>query len=125
MEIEEIRDLNYWKNNCEDDYLNTPISVLRYISELTKEVEELNAGNKSLRHTNSVLRETNIVLRNNDTNHIKEVEELNKFAVLCVELKFENTKLRKGLNDIKSQLFDVNRCDTILTSAIDQILKNK
>ena len=34
-------------------------------------------------------------------------------------------KLTKGLNDIKSQLFDVNNCDTILTSAIDQILKNK
>ena len=34
-------------------------------------------------------------------------------------------KLTKGLNDIKSQLFDVNNCDTILTSAIEQILKNK
>jgi len=37
----------------------------------------------------------------------------------------ENTKLKEGLNDIKSQLFDVNNCDTILTSAIEQILKNK
>lgn len=27
-------DLAYWKNNCEEDYLHTPISVLKYISKL-------------------------------------------------------------------------------------------
>ena len=31
-----LKDLNYWKNNAEEDYLTTPISVLRYISELEK-----------------------------------------------------------------------------------------
>jgi len=31
-----VKDLNYWKNNCEEDYIHTPISVLRYISELEK-----------------------------------------------------------------------------------------
>jgi len=36
----------------------------------------------------------------------------------------QNAKLTKGLNDIKSQLFDVNRCDTILTKSIEQLLKN-
>ena len=30
----ETKDLNYYKNNCEEDYIKTPISVLRYISEL-------------------------------------------------------------------------------------------
>ena len=30
----ETKDLNYYKNNCEEDYTKTPISVLRYISEL-------------------------------------------------------------------------------------------
>ena len=30
------KDINYWKNNCEEDYITTPISVLRYISELEK-----------------------------------------------------------------------------------------
>ncbi len=30
------KDLKYWKNNCEEDYIKTPISVLRYISELEK-----------------------------------------------------------------------------------------
>ncbi len=35
-----VKDLNYWKNNCEEDYLHTPISVLRYISELEKSSTE-------------------------------------------------------------------------------------
>lgn len=30
------KDINYWKNNCEEDLIATPISVLRYISELEK-----------------------------------------------------------------------------------------
>lgn len=33
---EQVKDLNYWKNNAEEDYLTTPISVLKYISELEK-----------------------------------------------------------------------------------------
>lgn len=35
---EEDKDLNYWKENCKDDYLHTPISVLRYITELESKV---------------------------------------------------------------------------------------
>ena len=35
---EEDKDLNYWKNNCEEDYLHTPISVLRYITKLEEAV---------------------------------------------------------------------------------------
>lgn len=34
--IELVKDLAYWKNNAEEDYLKVPISVLRYISELEK-----------------------------------------------------------------------------------------
>jgi len=34
------KDINYWKNNCEEDYMTTPISVLRYISELEKLVPQ-------------------------------------------------------------------------------------
>jgi Zn ribbon nucleic-acid-binding protein len=34
------KDLVYWKNNAEEDYISTPISVLRYISELEKEVKK-------------------------------------------------------------------------------------
>lgn len=32
------KDLDYWKANAEEDYLKVPISVLRYITELEKEV---------------------------------------------------------------------------------------
>jgi hypothetical protein len=35
------KDLAYWKANAEEDYIKVPISVLRYISELEKEVEQL------------------------------------------------------------------------------------
>ena len=35
---EDDKDLNYWKENCKEDYLHTPISVLRYITELGSKV---------------------------------------------------------------------------------------
>ena len=38
-EIKDKKDLNYWKANAEEDYLHTPISVLRYITELETAVE--------------------------------------------------------------------------------------
>lgn len=37
--MEQKKDLNYWKNNAEEDYINTPISVLRYIIELEQQVK--------------------------------------------------------------------------------------
>ena len=39
MEFKGTKDLEYYKNNCNEDYLHTPISVLRYISELEKVTE--------------------------------------------------------------------------------------
>lgn len=32
------KDLAHWKVNAEEDYMTTPISVLRYITELEKEI---------------------------------------------------------------------------------------
>lgn len=32
--MEKEKDLNYWKANAEEDYMQVPISVLRYITEL-------------------------------------------------------------------------------------------
>ena len=32
--MEKEKDLEYWKNNAEEDYLHVPISVLRYITVL-------------------------------------------------------------------------------------------
>lgn len=31
-----MKDINYWKENATEDYMTTPISVLRYITELEK-----------------------------------------------------------------------------------------
>lgn len=38
---EENKNIEYWKNNAEEDYATTPISVLRYITELEKELKEV------------------------------------------------------------------------------------
>ena len=41
-QVEKVKkDLNYWKNNCEEDYIGTPISVLRYITELENTIEQI------------------------------------------------------------------------------------
>jgi len=36
----DLKDLNYYKLNAEEDYITTPISVLRYIGELERAVKE-------------------------------------------------------------------------------------
>lgn len=36
-----MKDLKYWRENAEEDYMKVPISVLRYISELEKNKTEL------------------------------------------------------------------------------------
>lgn len=36
----EVKDLEYWRLNAEEDYITTPISVLRYIGELEKGYSE-------------------------------------------------------------------------------------
>ena len=38
----EVKGLPYWKENAEEDYITTPISVLRYISELEQEIKSKN-----------------------------------------------------------------------------------
>ena len=42
------KDLNYYKKNCESEIPQTPISVLRYISELEKRVTEPVSEDKDL-----------------------------------------------------------------------------
>ena len=39
------KDLNYWKENAEENYMTTPISVLKYITELEKHIEDINRKN--------------------------------------------------------------------------------
>lgn len=38
-----VKELPYWKENAEDNYTTTPISVLSYISKLEKHIEETEA----------------------------------------------------------------------------------
>ena len=40
----DTKDLNYYKNNCEEDYIKTPISVLRYITELEQALQLQQTG---------------------------------------------------------------------------------
>jgi hypothetical protein len=44
--MENTKDLNYYKNNCEEDYIKTPISVLRYITELEQALQLQQTGVK-------------------------------------------------------------------------------
>lgn len=37
--MEKIKDLQYYKENAEENYLTTPISVLRYITELEQALQ--------------------------------------------------------------------------------------
>ena len=38
-----VEDLAYWKNNAEENYITTPISVLKYITELENYIEIIKA----------------------------------------------------------------------------------
>ena len=48
MKTEEKKDLDYWKKNAEEDYMQVPISVLRYISELEKVVQNCSTATSDL-----------------------------------------------------------------------------
>jgi hypothetical protein len=41
MTTETTKDLDYWRKNAEEDYITTPISVLRYINELEQQVNSV------------------------------------------------------------------------------------
>ena len=47
------KDLDYFKQNAEEDYIKTPISVLRYITELEQRLEEPNARENWVAETSS------------------------------------------------------------------------
>lgn len=78
--MSETKDLNYWKNNAEEDYMKVPISVLRYITELEKKVQS-------------------------EAKEIVVSEELFEKA----ELSFQSWWLDDGSNDkeLKQQFFQV------------------
>ncbi len=66
------KDLSYYKSNAEEDYISTPISVLRYISEL-----ENNAQHREKK----VVQEALEVLEdwhNSDLTELKEIVRIEK-----------------------------------------------
>tara|TARA_R110000868_G_scaffold174697_2_gene411544 strand:+ start:1641 stop:1847 length:207 start_codon:yes stop_codon:yes gene_type:complete len=38
-----VKDLAYWRTNAEENYMTTPISVLKYITELENHIETIKA----------------------------------------------------------------------------------
>jgi len=47
--LEEVKDLAYYKTNAEEDYLQVPISVLRYISQLEQEQDKNNYSEEEVK----------------------------------------------------------------------------
>jgi hypothetical protein len=39
--VDQVKDLQFWRENAEEDYLKVPISVLKYISKLETELENI------------------------------------------------------------------------------------
>lgn len=58
--MKSTKDLNYYKNNCEEDYINTPISVLRYITELEQALQLQQTGVSGSALREKFFKETNI-----------------------------------------------------------------
>ena len=71
---ESNKDLAYWRANAEEDYLTTPISVLRYISEL--ESSQPNPHRITVVHVGYLL---SLVDKNEITTY-RMVEILNEIA---------------------------------------------
>ena len=59
--VEVVKDLEYWRLNAEEDYLHTPISVLRYIGELEKVSNEKKEGVEKMINQHRVLKHLTLV----------------------------------------------------------------
>jgi hypothetical protein len=76
----EEKDLTYYKSNAEEDYINVPISVLRYISELEKALENIGLEEVSgSRHCQfSVVENKLAILYRNQEKILKSIKMINK-----------------------------------------------
>lgn len=76
MEFKGTKDLAYWRANAEEDYTTTPISVLRYISELEKQkTSEMLEMLKYIFECKNEYGEINL-----DMHRVKDIEQLIKEA---------------------------------------------
>ena len=67
---EEDKGIDYWKANAEEDYMTTPISVLRYITELESKV-------------NNVALDDCIEIFNRYL--LKKLSKVEEYATFCIE----------------------------------------
>jgi hypothetical protein len=76
----EEKDLTYYKSNAEEDYMHVPISVLRYISELEKALENIGLEEVSgSRHCQfSVVENKLAILYRNQEKILKSIKMINK-----------------------------------------------
>ena len=78
---EQIKDLEYWKNNAEEDYLITPISVLAYISELE---ENVFFKNQSLDFIKTLIQKEEVL-------KLKLSENMDLYKSKNLMIKYDNT----------------------------------
>ena len=89
-----MKDLKYWKNNCEEDYLHTPISVLRYITELEKnnEAEQLILSDVSQQRELLVDFWMNLPNTNKNKSVAKHYVDKYLESTNCIQLRIKVTK---------------------------------
>lgn len=76
---EVVKDLEYWKNNAEEDYLQVPISVLKYISKMETAIHERYSQEEVLIFAGIVLSQYKVGNTNiEQTNLLKETLQLFK-----------------------------------------------
>lgn len=83
--METKEDLNYWKNNAEEDYITTPISVLKYISKLEEELEQ--AINYT--HSSTLLKEEHEIIIENFEGIYKTVDNVKGIGFECMKVNSE------------------------------------
>jgi hypothetical protein len=130
------KDINYWKNNCEENYITTPISVLRYISELEKLVtpHQQETYLKQIDQTNPVTKgSTALVQEISD-----EVEEAEKGFIKLLNGKSLPTKeltevaehyfivgYQEGYNKAKENLYTEEQLKIVYTRGYDRGIDRK
>ena len=91
------KDLNYYKNDCEEDYITTPISVLRYITELEQalQLNETAVSGSLFSEMNTEMLKISIAIQN-----IKQSEFIEDYTFHKTTSKKD---IRTFLNSIKQQ----------------------
>ena len=91
--MESTKDLNYYKNNCEEDYVSTPISVLRYITELEQALQLQQTGVSGSTYGFAIefkhLRNNTDVWDNHWNHKIYRTKEIAEEAIVQMKKQYE------------------------------------